>query len=104
MEPHQCRNFQTCGAAVCPLQPTRGVHLVGDRVCVYLLASGKVGAAERYRNFPEFTEVLRQLPELMIRFPAIRRAVKRAAKQPLRRDQSGNLHRIKSTEGLYRGL
>jgi hypothetical protein len=36
---------------------------------------------------------------LMIRFPAIRRAVERAAKQPLRRDQSGNLHRIKPTEG-----
>jgi hypothetical protein len=72
---------------------------MGEKVCIYLLASGKAGAAERYRNFPEFTEVCRRVPEVASRFPAIRRAVERAAKQPLRRDQSRNLHRIKPTEG-----
>ena len=98
VKPTECRNFETCNASVCPLDPARGVHLVGDRVCVYALASGKTGAIERYQNFPEFLEVGRRLPELVIRFPAIRRAVERAAKQPFRPDQSKNLHPIKSTK------
>jgi hypothetical protein len=104
MQPHECRNYQTCGAAVCPLQATRGVHLVGERVCLYILASGKVGAADRYEGFQEFERVLHHLPDLMIRFPAIRRAVERAAKQPLRQIKAGTyiaLNQRKGSTGAY---
>jgi hypothetical protein len=104
MQPSECRNFETCNAAVCPLAPTQGRHLADERVCVYALASGKIGAAERYAAFPEFAEVIRKLPIVIARFPSIGRAVDRAAKSPLPPDRSVYLARYRATKSSRRGL
>jgi hypothetical protein len=98
MTPNDCRNFETCNVPVCPLAPQQGRYLSGERVCVYALASGKAGAAERYGSFPEFHEVCRNLPVLTARFPSIGRAIEQAALLPLRPDQSANLRRRRIAE------
>jgi hypothetical protein len=98
MSPSECRNFETCNASVCPLAPMQGLHALGERVCVYALASGKAGAAERYRDFPEFAEVLANLPAVVARFPAIGKAVDQAAKRPLPPDRSVYLARHRNAK------
>jgi hypothetical protein len=51
--PEDCKKFETCSAPVCPFDPLwrTAAHLPGERVCPYLLGSGKEGAAEWYREF-----------------------------------------------------
>src|SRR5262245_17101878 len=78
-----CPNFDSCNAAVCPLDPRwrSAVHLPGEKVCTYALASGKPGAAEHYADSVAFRHVLPVVQELCDRFPDIATRVKAAARQ-----------------------
>jgi hypothetical protein len=87
-EADRCPRFHTCNAAVCPLESTLAAHLPGDRVCYYLLASGKAGADERFQDDPVFADCRDRLPEVAYYYPEIRRAVDRAAQSGFR---GGNL-------------
>jgi hypothetical protein len=59
VSPQECKRFETCGAPICPLDPCwhTGCHLPGERVCAYLLGSGKQGAANWYASDPLFAAV-----------------------------------------------
>lgn len=91
MTPQDCSKFQTCSAPICPIDPRwpSAVHLDGERVCPYLLASGKPGAAERYATDPAFRECLLQLPLITGRHPDIRRRVVKAARSGFKSDNLG---------------
>jgi hypothetical protein len=79
--PEDCRKFPTCNAAICPLDPLwrSAVHLSGEKVCPYLLATGKEGAAEYYAGQWEFEAVREKAAEVCAAHPAISRKVQRAA-------------------------
>src|SRR5262245_58482969 len=81
IEPNTCPRFDSCNAALCPIDPRwpEAVHLPGEKVCYYLLASGKTGAAERFAEDATFQECLTVLPRIAERHPEIRRTVERAA-------------------------
>ena len=81
MDPTACPIFQTCEAALCPLDPSRhqAAHLPGEPVCRYLLASGKAGAADYYRDDPAFAACREHGAEVCARHPDIARQVRRAA-------------------------
>ena len=66
-------------ATVPPGSPP-AVHLPGERVCPYLLATGKAGADRRFADDPVFHACLVQMPEVTARHPDIGRRVKRAAR------------------------
>ena len=85
LRPEDCVKFQSCSCPVCPLDPIPTVHLDGEPVCPYLLATGKAGADERYRDDPVFAVAKERLPALAAEHPPIERAVTRAARYPLRR-------------------
>jgi hypothetical protein len=78
--PTDCPRFYTCSAAICPLDPIPSYHGSGDRVCYYLLNSGKAGAAERFADDPVFQIGLERLPAIAARHPAIASAVATAAR------------------------
>lgn len=86
MKPSDCRKFQSCNASVCPLDTAPTVHLPGESACMYVLASGKVGAADRYGAEPVFVACVAKLPELAERHPEIARAVEVAAKSGFKSD------------------
>jgi hypothetical protein len=60
------------------------VHLPGERVCLYLVASGKAGAADYYREEPAFAAVLERAAEVLARHSHIRRVVAQAAGKEIR--------------------
>src|SRR5262245_32337958 len=78
--PESCPRWHRCGASVCPLAPHQGVHLQGEKVCFYALASGKAGAAERFAEDATFALVVRALPEVKRRWPDIARRVEAASR------------------------
>lgn len=84
IRPEQCPRFDTCSAAVCPLDERKAVHLSGDRVCYYLTASGKPGAEERFQDDPIFEACKAKLPVIAARHPEIRRRVEAAARTGFR--------------------
>jgi hypothetical protein len=86
MTPRSCPKYATCNAPVCPLDPccTKAVHLAGEPVCRYLLASGKAGAAPYYAADPTFTAVLRLMPAVLARHGDIARRVASAAQSGIR--------------------
>ncbi len=86
MESKDCRKFDTCSAAICPLDALwkTAVHLQGERVCHYLTIGGKAGVEERYAGVPEYQAVTLVAPEVMAAFPAIRKRVEQAAKTGFR--------------------
>ena len=81
MDQTACPIFQTCAAAICPLDPSRhrAAHLPGEPVCRYLLASGKAGAADYYGDDPAFAVCREHGAEVCARHPDIARQVRRAA-------------------------
>ena len=80
LDPEQCPRFHSCSAAICPLASTLAAHLPGEPVCFYLRASGKQGAAERFRDDPVFAACLARLPVITAKSPDIRRRVELAAR------------------------
>ena len=81
MDPTTCPIFQTCAAALCPLDLSwhQAAHLKGEPVCRYLLATGKAGAADYYGDDPAFAAAREHLAEVCDRHPDIARQVRRAA-------------------------
>jgi hypothetical protein len=79
--PRDCPRFDQCNAPICPLDPAwrSAVHLPGEPVCHYALASGKPGAAEKYADDPVYRRVLFELPLVTAQHSDIRYKVKRAA-------------------------
>jgi hypothetical protein len=78
--PQDCRKFQTCNAPICPLDSLwrKAVHLSGEKVCPYLLATGKDGAAEYYARQWELEAVGEKAAEVCAAHPAIARKVQQA--------------------------
>jgi hypothetical protein len=70
-------------------------------VCLYLRASGKAGAAERFAGDPVFAARLSRLPEITERHPDIGRAVERASRTAL---QGGNLVQRSVTELTFQTI
>jgi hypothetical protein len=58
----------------------KAVHLSGEKVCHYLLASGKAGAADHYRDDRTFASVLPMVGEVCDRHADIQRKVDKAAR------------------------
>jgi hypothetical protein len=85
LTPRDCGLFQTCNASLCPLDSSwrRAVHLPGERLCHYLLARGKAGAAEFYAGDPVFAAVRAEAPAVLAKHADVRRRVGRAARYPL---------------------
>jgi hypothetical protein len=85
MLPEDCRRFQTCNAAICPLDPSwrSAVHLSGGPICRYLLATGKQDAAEYYAGQWEFEAVREKAAEVCAAHPAIAYEVQRVARTGL---------------------
>jgi hypothetical protein len=79
-KPTDCPRFDSCNAAVCPLEPVPSVHLKGEQVCYYLRNHVKAGAAERFKDDPVFAAVVEQAPIVLKRYPDIARRVAEAAK------------------------
>jgi hypothetical protein len=75
----KCPRYHSCNASYCPLSG-EGLHLAGEKICHYLLSSGKDGAAERFRGDPIFAECKSKLPQVASKFPEIGRRVEVAAK------------------------
>jgi hypothetical protein len=82
MNPTDCPIFATCNAAVCPLDPAwrKAVHLPGEPVCRYLLAGGKAGAVDHYRDDPAFAAVSPLAGAVSAEHPDIAKKVARAAR------------------------
>ena len=80
MTPSDCPKFETCNASVCPLDPgwREAVHLPSERVCRYLIDSGKPGAKEYYANDPTFAACIEHASEVAAKFPAIGRRIQKA--------------------------
>jgi hypothetical protein len=87
MLPQDCPIFQTCSAPICPLDPRwpTAYHINGEPVCRYLLASGKQGAAEHYRNDPTFQACLTQLGPVCEAYPCIAKDVAEASRRGFRK-------------------
>lgn len=88
MLPSDCDKFQSCNASLCPLDPhwRRTAHLSAEKVCSYLLASGKAGAAQRFADDRVFLACLDVLPEVTAKHPDIRRGVEKAARSGFKAD------------------
>src|SRR5262245_61078724 len=88
--PVDCPRFQTCNASICPLDPLwpSAVHLRGEKVCPYLLGSGKAGADEKYQGDPVFAACLARLPDVTAAHPDIARRVEKAARTAFKKGQS----------------
>jgi|SRR5215471_5601252 len=84
--PEDCPIFQTCNAAICPLDPRwpLAVHRWGEPICRYLRASGKEGAAQHYQNDPVFEACQTRLDEVCAKHPDIARGVARASTSPIK--------------------
>jgi len=81
-----CPVFQSCSAAICPLDLRwrLAVHLPGEPVCRYLLAAGKEGATDHFRDDLAFAVCQTQLSEVCAKHPDIARRVARAASCPIK--------------------
>jgi hypothetical protein len=79
----RCPRFDTCNASHCPLSRD-GLHLPGEKVCFFLLNSGKMGAAERFQDDSIFAECVKKLPQIAAKYPDIGRAVEKASKTGFR--------------------
>jgi hypothetical protein len=106
LRPQDCPKFQTCNAAVCPLDPAwpRTYMRWKEPVCPYALASGKAGAAERFAGDPVFAAVLEVLPEIRKKFLPIDRAVEKAAKSGFREDNLARKAAPEASGGVPYGL
>jgi hypothetical protein len=87
LKPADCPKFNTCPAPIRPLNPRwrTAVHLPGEPVCRYLLASGKAGAAEHYAGDPVFPAALGQLAAVCQRHPRTAGDIARSARKGLRK-------------------
>src|SRR5262245_49711341 len=94
--PADCPKFDTCGAPVCPLDPLwpSAVHLGGEPVCRYLLASGKAGVEEKYGTDPVYRRVLVELPLVLERHPMIAYEVARSARSGFRGRTAAHMRHI----------
>jgi hypothetical protein len=94
-----CPRFFTCSAAVCPLAPDwrNHAHLPGERVCKFLLDTGKAGAAERYSGSSVFAAVAERCAAICRRHSDIARKVRAAASTGF---MGGHLIRKRGEKGL----
>ena len=90
MKPEDFNKFQTCNAAICPLDPywPAAAHLPGEKVCHYLLATGKAGADERYADDPVFGVVKAVAEAIIAKWSNIRMKVQEASRYGLKKPPS----------------
>jgi len=86
MLPRDCPKWNTCSAPICPLDPLwpSAVHLGGEPICPYLLATGKAGVQEKYGQDPVYRQVLLELPLVLEKHPLIAYEVARSARTGFR--------------------
>jgi hypothetical protein len=101
--PTSCPRFQTCSAAVCPLDLVPSYHRGDDRVCYYLVSSSKAGAAERFADDPVFQACLERLPDVVARHPRIGTTVAKAARTKARGDHFRRSNRENAGRTLDQG-
>jgi hypothetical protein len=91
MRPDECPMFQTCNASVCPVDDhwPSAAHLPGEKVCHYLLSSGKAGAAERYQGDAVYQLCLDRLPAVCGKYPEIGKRVAVASRSGFKGDNLG---------------
>lgn len=80
----RCPRFEKCSVPICPLMPSAGRHLHGERICPYLREAVKPGGEARLRCYlPE--DVARSIslavPRVIALHGAIARALRRASGQ-----------------------
>jgi len=82
MKPTDCHKFNKCSAAICPLEPSIGTHLQGERVCLAATELAKEdGQAVVAGAFgPEIASQVNQaLTQLRSKYGDIDRRVKAAS-------------------------
>jgi hypothetical protein len=96
--PEDCHLFNSCNAAICPLDPRwpSAYHRREDKVCHYLLATAKAGADEHYRDDLVYQEVQKRAPEILKRWKDIDRRVEKAAQSGLK-TRTGGVSRPKKS-------
>ena len=107
--PNDCPIFSTCSAPICPLDPRwpEAVHLGGEPVCRYLLASGKAGVDEKYGADPAYRQALVELPLVCEKHPLIAYEVARSARKGFRGRSASHMRRInprRPVEGSATGV
>ena len=85
MKMEDCPKYEACSALICPLDPNwQNVrHLKGERVCFYLCEAQKDGAEAifRGRGLGKLHRLMVEVvPEISIRWRAIKNALAKAAK------------------------
>ncbi len=102
MHPADCPKFNVCSAPICPLDPLwpQAAHLSGERVCRYLLASGKEGAVAHFRDDAVFPLALEVLSAIRESHPIIARRVDQAARLPLKKPPGRGQHRDQQSPGV----
>lgn len=83
MSPRDCPRWERCSAPVCPIDPSVGTHLEGERVCFWLVEASKCGG--RVPHTPALSRELaeaigRAYAEVMSGHGPIRRRLRRTAK------------------------
>lgn len=83
--PQVCSRFDKCSAPVCPLDPESlsRVHLPDDRVCKHLRTYSRNGSrANSEGGIPKelLVPIARNHPDILVRFPDIRKQVHRSAR------------------------
>jgi hypothetical protein len=99
----RCPRFHACNASHCPLSG-EGLHLQGEKICYYLLNSGKAGADERFRDDPIFTECVSKRPQTVAKYPDIGRRVETAAKTGFKGLNITKTHRRSATQSDCGGI
>jgi hypothetical protein len=102
LKPESCPKYPSCSCPICPLAPRwpTAVHLHGEKVCPYLLATGKAGVEQHYAGDPVYEACRVQLPLIVAKYSNIRTRVAAAARQGFRSD---NLRRTTRSGGKDAG-
>lgn len=90
LKPHNCPRYPHCSAAICPLDLRWGqrVHFQDEEVCHLLRISQQPGKAETffatYFESGFLDELHRLLPELLKRYPVMKKGLRVTKDRPLR--------------------
>jgi hypothetical protein len=87
-----CTKWHKCSANICPLDQhwRKRTHLDDDRVCSYILESGKLDAEAVFRGRGRgdvYDSIREVIPDILSRHPRINRAYERAMLTSSRMDR-----------------
>ena len=104
MTPSDCKFFMKCSTPICPLDEgwERRIYIAGEKGCLYLLATGKEGADERYGKDIAYIQAKELVVAIGGQFPCIAKSVEAASRIGLRTGNPANLALYPSQEGIPR--